>query len=74
MLYGAMFDEGTAMFKLVANRKNLPAQPPFVSLDADGCTLPSDWYLQLAGKTAVMFHGDLKPAGTLPLAIPARRN
>jgi hypothetical protein len=76
MLYGAMFDEvdeGTAMFKIVANRKDLPDSPPFVPLDADGCALPSDWYLQLASKTAAMLHGELKPSGKLPLAVPGER-
>jgi len=74
MLYGAMFDEvdeGTAMFKIVANRKDLPATPPYVSLDADGCEVPSDWYLQLAGKAAAVLHGDLKLNGKFPLALPA---
>ena len=51
MLYGAMFDEvdeGTAMFKLAPTRDTAPAGVPIVTLDADGETLPSDWYLQLA--------------------------
>ena len=76
MLYGAMFDEvdeGTAMFKIVANPKDLPADPPFVTLDADGCALPSDWYLQLAGKASAMLRGELQPSGKLPLPMPGPR-
>jgi hypothetical protein len=52
MLYNAMFDEvdeGTAMFKVVPTHVGLPERPAFVTLDADGCQLPSDWYLRLAG-------------------------
>jgi hypothetical protein len=56
MAFNAMFDEvdeGTAMFKVVPSRSGLPIDPPFVSLDADGCKLPSDWYLRLAGAAGV---------------------
>jgi hypothetical protein len=56
MVFNAMFDEvdeGTAMFKVIPSRRGLPTTPPFVSLDADGCKLPSDWYLRLAGAAAV---------------------
>jgi hypothetical protein len=51
MLYGAMFDEmdeGTAMFKVAASRRDGPAEVPLVTLDIDGEMLPSDWYLRLA--------------------------
>jgi len=51
MLYAAMFDEvdeGTAMFKLAASRREAPVERPIVTMDADGQTLPSDWYLRLA--------------------------
>lgn len=51
MLYGAMFDEvdeGTAMFKLAASARDAPSEVPLVTLDADGESLPSDWYLRLA--------------------------
>ncbi|HEX6463012.1 MAG TPA: glycoside hydrolase family 71/99-like protein [Vicinamibacterales bacterium] len=51
MLYGAMFDEvdeGTAMFKLAASRREAPIERPVVTMDVDGKSLPSDWYLRLA--------------------------
>ena len=50
-LYGAMFDEvdeGTAMFKVAASRRETPVERPIVTMDADGEPLPSDWYLRLA--------------------------
>jgi hypothetical protein len=54
MMYGAMFDEvdeSTAMFKLAATRHDAPADVPLVTLDIDGVSLPSDWYLRLARET-----------------------
>jgi hypothetical protein len=44
-------DEGTAMFKLAATGRDAPAGVPIVTLDADGESLPSDWYLRLARET-----------------------
>jgi len=51
MLYTAMFDEldeGTAMFKIAPSANAAPTEVKTVTLDADGDTLPSDWYLRLA--------------------------
>ena len=65
----AMFDEvneSTAMFKLAARRKDAPDQGFWLTLDADGRELPSDWYLRLAGEITRMFHGDIPPAADLP--------
>lgn len=73
MMYGAMFDEvdeGTAIFKLAPTQALTPAQAPFVTLDADGYGLPSDWYLQLARETAALLHGARAPASDFPLALP----
>jgi hypothetical protein len=78
MLYGAMFDEvneGTAMFKTLASAGQAPAQgmPPgyaFVTLDSDGCSLPSDWYLRLAGAATTALRGGARPPADLPLALP----
>ncbi len=51
MMYVAMFDEvdeSTAMFKVAASRRDAPGGIPLVTLDVDGQSLPSDWYLRLA--------------------------
>ncbi len=54
MVYNAMFDEvdeGTAMFKVSTSGSDQPLLDDgrlFLSLDADGERLPSDWYLKLA--------------------------
>lgn len=61
-IYVAMFDEvdeATAMFKLAETQQDVPAQGDFVTLDADGISLPSDWYLQLADETQKMLDGTI---------------
>lgn len=78
MLYGAMFDEvneGTAMFKMLPDASEvpvsgIPAGYSFVTLDADGCPLPSDWYLSLAGAATSAVHSGTQPSPNLPLVIP----
>lgn len=65
----AMFDEvneGTAIFKLAARREDAPDQGFWLTLDADGATLPNDWYLRLAGEITRMFHGEIKPTANMP--------
>ena len=65
----AMFDEvneATAMFKLAARRQDAPDQGYWLTLDADGFTLPSDWYLRLAGEITRVFHGRAKPEANTP--------
>ncbi len=69
-LYGAMFDEvdeGTAMFKLAPTSAQLPAQGTFVPLNIDGETLPSDWYLRLAGEATRMLRGERPLSATRPI-------
>lgn len=73
MIYGAMFDEvdeGTAMFKLVADEKNLPtqAQKRLVHLNIDGRPLRSDTYLWIGGQGARALRGEIR----LTSALPAR--
>lgn len=79
MLYGAMFDElneGTAMFKMLPQASEVPVHGipsgySFVTLDADGCPLPSDWYLSLAGAATAALHSGTPPSPNLPLPLPS---
>jgi hypothetical protein len=51
MAFNAMFDEvdeGTAMFKVAASRRDAPVGVDVVTLDVDGDPVPADWYLRLA--------------------------
>jgi hypothetical protein len=69
MLKIAMFDEvneGTAMFKAAGHRSDAPDQGYWLTLDADGGDLPSDWYLRLAGRITQAFHLN----APLPAALP----
>ncbi len=71
MMYGAMFDEvdeGTALFKVTPHDTGTP--PGFLALDADGCHLPANWYLRLAGLASSMLAGHLRFTATLPLTPP----
>jgi hypothetical protein len=78
MIYGAMFDElneGTSMFKMLPDASEVPVMGipqgyTFVTLDADGCPLPSDWYLSLAGAATAAVHSGMQPSPNLPLPIP----
>jgi hypothetical protein len=70
MLKIAMFDEvneATANFKVAARRADAPDQGYWLTLDADGFTLPSDWYLRLAGEITRGFHGQSAVSETLPV-------
>jgi hypothetical protein len=70
MLKIAMFDEvneATAMFKLASRAGEAPAEGFWLTLDADGFELPSDWYLRLAGEITRAF----RAATNLPEALPA---
>lgn len=65
----AMFDEineGTQLIKTSASAATSPDQETWVNLDADGYTLPSDWYLRVMYEAGRVFHGELEPSATLP--------
>ena len=64
-LFAAMFDEvdeGTALFALEAGADRSPAGTIMLSLGQDGCKLPDDWYLGIAGKAARLLHEQRGPA------------
>jgi|WetSurMetagenome_2_1015567.scaffolds.fasta_scaffold00317_4 hypothetical protein len=71
MLYNAMFDEvdeGTAMLKAATKKSLVPASDYWLTLDADGYgSLPSDWYLRLAGYAKKMLTGAIPPSKNMPL-------
>ncbi|MCU0473126.1 MAG: T9SS type A sorting domain-containing protein [Bacteroidales bacterium] len=61
MIYIAMFDEvdeATAMYKLSETLDDSPAQGYWLTLNADGYDLPSDWYLRCAKLTTQVVRGD----------------
>jgi hypothetical protein len=73
----AMFDEvneGTAIFKAVSSRKDAPEPGYWLTLDADGDDLPSDWYLRLATAISQMFRGTIPAAPDMPLATHTPEN
>jgi hypothetical protein len=70
MIYNAMFDEvdeGTAMYKIAATSNNQPVGVPLVALDADGISLPNDWYLRLAGAATQMLRGEIPMTISIPI-------
>lgn len=67
----AMFDEvneGTAIFKAVSLRKEAPEPGYWLTLDADGDDLPSDWYLQIGAAISRVFHETASPTPELPIS------
>jgi hypothetical protein len=54
------------MFKVAARLQDAPDQGFWLTLDADGADLPSDWYLRLATEITRMFHGEIAPTRELP--------
>lgn len=71
MIFGAMFDEvdeGTAIYKIAPAKSEIPAQGQFLSLDADGRNLPSDWYLRLAGEATRRFGAGIPIPREIPIS------
>ncbi len=54
---------------MAAKRQDAPEQGFWLTLDADGEDLPSDWYLKLSGEITRRFRGGPGSAD-LPLAFP----
>jgi hypothetical protein len=60
--YIAMFDEydeGTAIAKMAENSSMIPTNQYFLTLDADGVPVSSDFYLRLAGDINRMFKNQI---------------
>jgi Fibronectin type III domain len=67
--YIAMFDEydeGTAIAKAAENSSMIPTNQYFLTLDADGTTMSSDFYLRLAGDATKMIKGTAPHTLTIP--------
>jgi len=72
IIYGAMwdeYDEGTAFMPVVSSSRQLPvhSQFNFLALDADGHSLPSDWYMRIAGFAAESLRGERMLHETFPV-------
>lgn len=70
MVYVAMFDEvdeGTSIFKTTENKAQTPITGQFLTLDADGTELPSDWYLRLTGEASKMLRGEIPLTNKIPI-------
>jgi hypothetical protein len=68
--YIAMFDEydeGTAIAKAAEDSSMIPNNQYFLSLDADGTRVSSDFYLRLAGAATRMLHGQDPISDTVPV-------
>jgi hypothetical protein len=67
-LYAAMFDEvdeATALFPTEPKPSALPKDAAMIFLNNDGCVLPDDWYLSIAGKVGA----HLKERRQLPRSL-----
>lgn len=68
MIYLAMFDEfdeGTAVFPTETRMDKLPVGAKMVFMNQDGCTLPDDWYLRVAGVASNALHAGKVPPKSL---------
>ncbi len=61
------YDEGTAIAKAAEDRGAIPTDQYFLTLDADGVRLSSDFYLRLAGAAARMIKGQSPAVGEVPI-------
>ncbi|MDG0811509.1 carbohydrate-binding protein [Cohnella rhizosphaerae] len=67
--YIAMFDEydeGTAIAKAAENSAMIPTNQYFLTLNADGVAVSSDFYLRLAGDINRMFKGQIPVTASHP--------
>ena len=68
----AMFDEvdeGTAMYKLVPQSRFFPSDSNLLGLDADSCSLNSDFYLRMGSAVGSVLRKEIPVARTLPIPL-----
>jgi len=68
--YIAMFDEydeGTAIAKAAEDSSMIPNNQYFLTLNADGISMSSDFYLRLAGSVNKMLKGQIALSPTIPI-------
>jgi hypothetical protein len=58
-------DEATALFPTEPKPSALPKDAAMIFLNNDGCVLPDDWYLSIAGKVGA----HLKERRQLPRSL-----
>jgi hypothetical protein len=71
LFFGAMFDEvdeGTAMLEVAEDATQVPTTGTYLTLDADGEAIPSDFYLRLAGEASRVLRGERTAGPTRPIA------
>ena len=57
------------MYKLVPESKFFPSDLNLLGLDADGCTLNSDYYLRLGSAVGSALRKELPAQRTLPIVL-----
>jgi hypothetical protein len=62
------YDEGTAIGRAAEDSSQIPTDQYFLTLDADGEHLSSDFYLRLAGAATRMLHGQAAVQPAIPIA------
>lgn len=63
------FDEATAIAKAAKNAREIPTDAYFLTLDADGVRVSSDFYLRLAGEATDMIEGRSPVTDTIPIDL-----
>ncbi|MGW0737397.1 hypothetical protein [Streptomyces sp. NPDC002851] len=61
------YDETTAIAPAATDKSMIPADQYFLTLDADGTKVSSDFYLRLAGAATKMINGSAEISPTVPI-------
>ncbi|MEQ1878001.1 MAG: hypothetical protein ABL958_15265, partial [Bdellovibrionia bacterium] len=67
------YDEGTAIAKAAENATMVPSDQPFLTLDADGISMDSDFYLRLAGAATLVIKGQRPLTPHVPIPYRLKR-